>query len=247
VTIVNETFARHYWPTARISDVVGKRLRLNDERGPWAEIVGVAKTTTYGYFAEPPQEAVYFPFRQRPRGNMVLLAETTGDSATVLAPLREMVQRIDASVPLYDAQTIEVFYAARVTSIGNVITRITGGLGLMGVGLTMVGLYGLVSYAVSRRTREIGIRIAVGASYARVVGLILWQGMTPAWFGLAAGLVLSAITTQLLPALIPVKHRYDPQTFFLVVPMLLAVTLLAAFIPARRAARVDPTTALRGD
>jgi predicted permease len=247
VSIVNETFARHYWPAAAISDVVGKRFRLNDEHGPWIEIVGVATTSTYGYFAEPPQDAVYFPFRQRPRGNMVLLAETNGESATVLAPLREMVRRMDAEVPLYDVQTMEVFYDARVTSIGNVIIRMTGALGLMGITLTMVGLYGLVSYAVSRRTREIGIRIAVGASYRRVVGLILRQGMAPAWFGLAAGLVLSALTTRLLAALIPVNHQYDPQSFYLAVPILLVVTLLAAFIPARRAARLDPTIALRGE
>jgi predicted permease len=247
VSIVNETFARHYWPAAAISDVVGKRFRLNDEYGPWIEIVGVATTSTYGYFAEPPQDAVYFPFRQRPRGNMVLLAETNGESATVLAPLREMVRRMDAEVPLYDVQTMEVFYDARVTSIGNVIIRITGALGLMGITLTMVGLYGLVSYAVSRRTREIGIRIAVGASYGRVVGLMLRQGMAPAWFGLASGLVLSALTTRLLPALIPVNHQYDPQSFYLAMPILLVVTLMAAFIPARRAARVDPTIALRGD
>jgi ABC-type antimicrobial peptide transport system permease subunit len=178
---------------------------------------------------------------------MVLLAETNGESATVLAPLREMVRRMDAEVPLYDVQTMEVFYDARVTSIGNVIIRITGALGLMGITLTMVGLYGLVSYAVSRRTREIGIRIAVGASYGRVVGLMLRQGMAPAWFGLASGLVLSALTTRLLPALIPVNHQYDPQSFYLAMPILLVVTLMAAFIPARRAARVDPTIALRGD
>ena len=91
-------------------------------------------------------------------------------------------------VPAYDVQTIESFYDARLTAIGHVITRLVGGIGLMGMTLTVVGLYGLVSYAVSRRTREIGIRIAIGASAGRVLGMILRQGMTPAWFGVPAGL-----------------------------------------------------------
>jgi ABC-type antimicrobial peptide transport system permease subunit len=108
-------------------------------------------------------------------------------------------------------------------------------------------LYGLVSYAVSRRTREIGIRIAIGASAGRVLGMILRQGMTPAWFGVPAGLVLSAVTARLLPLIAPFTYRVEPWTFLFVVPMLLAVTLFAAVVPARRAARVDPTVALRCD
>jgi ABC-type antimicrobial peptide transport system permease subunit len=119
------------------------------------------------------------------------------------------------------------------------------GMGVMGMTLTMVGLYGLVAYAVSRRTREIGVRIAVGASYGRVVRMVLRQGLAPVWFGLAVGLVLSAATANLLPRIVPMRHQFEPQIFALVVPLLLLVVLLAAFVPARRAARVDPTVALR--
>ena len=96
-----------------------------------------------------------------------------------------------------------------------------------------------------RRTREIGIRIAVGATSAHVLTMILRQGMRPAWFGLPAGLALSVVTTRALPVIFPSSDRYDPRTYTLIVPLLLAVTLLAAFLPARRAARVDPTVALR--
>jgi putative ABC transport system permease protein len=113
------------------------------------------------------------------------------------------------------------------------------------MGLTIVGLYGLVSYAVSRRTREIGIRIAIGATYVRIVRMVLSEGMTPAWIGVVCGLVLSAVTAKLLPSLVPIDNPVDMMTFYLVVPLLLTVTLFAAFVPARRAARVSPTVALR--
>ena len=190
---------------------------------------------------------IYFPFRQVPRGNMVLLAQSAGDSSSLLTPLRDMVQGLDAAVPAYDAQTIETFYAARVTTIGTVMTRLVGGMGLMGVTLTMVGLYGLVSYSVSRRTREIGIRVAIGATSGRVLRMILAQGLLPAGAGLVVGLALSGATTRALSTLIPLNQQYDPRTFFIVVPMLIIVALLASFVPARRAARVDPKVALRDE
>jgi putative ABC transport system permease protein len=244
VAIVNDTFARHYWPGL---DAVGRRFRLNDEDGRWVEIVGVVKTTTLTYFGEAPQEAIYFSFRQAPRTNMALVAQTVGDSTTALAPLREMLRRMDADVPTYDVQTIEVFFDAHGTAWPRMATRLIVGLGVMGMALTVVGLYGLVSYAVSRRTREIGIRIAIGASQARVLAMVLRQGLTPAWCGAVVGLGLSIVTARLLPALVQSSSRFDARTLFLVVPLLLAVTLLAAFVPARRAARVEPTVALRCD
>jgi putative ABC transport system permease protein len=242
VAIVNETFARHYWPG---QDALGKRFRLEDAAGPMVEIVGVAKTATYGYVTEPPQDMIYFTYRQLPRPNMVLLAATDGDSAAMLRPLSDMAASLDAEVPHYDVQTMEVFYAARVTTIGKVVTRMIGGMGLMGMTLTTIGLYGLVSYAVSRRTREIGIRMAIGATRRAVLTMVLRQGMMPAWFGVAAGLGLSAETNRLLPSIMPVTSRLDPRTFLLVMPVLVAVVLVAAFIPARRASLVNPTVALR--
>ena len=249
VAVVNETLARRYWPAG---NAVGSRFQVDGEPGRergqhWVEIVGVARGSAYGYFAEPPQDMVYFPFRQVPRGNMVLVAQSAGDSSSLLSPLRDMVQNLDAAVPAYDAQTMESFYAARVTTIGTVCTRLVGGMGLMGVTLTMVGLYGLVWYSVSRRTREIGIRVAIGATSGRVLRMILAQGLLPAGVGLLAGLALSGVTTRALSTLIPLNQRYDPRTFFIVVPLLILVALFASFVPARRAASVDPKVALRDE
>ena len=243
VVIVNDTFARRAWPGA---DPIGKRIRRLDAGRELHEVVGVVKTSTYGIPGELPQDAIYFPFGQQRAGEMVLLAHTTGDSTTVLEPLREIVQRLDRDVPIADLQTIETFYHTRVATFGTHMVRLVGGMGVMGVLLTMVGLYGLVSYAVSRRTREIGIRIAIGATSARIVTMILRQGMAPAWAGLAAGLLLSVAANRLMSGLVPFfGHRVEARTYYVVVPLLIAISLAAAFLPARRAAGVDPTTALR--
>jgi predicted lysophospholipase L1 biosynthesis ABC-type transport system permease subunit len=234
--------ARHYWPDR---SALGERIHLLDPGDPVFEIVGVVETTKLGFSAELSQDAIYFPYLQRPRRQMVLLAHTGGDSAPLLEPMRDIVLNLDRNVPVFDVQTIETFYEVVVTSLLMTIVRMIGGMGVMGMALTMVGLYGLVSYGVSRRTREIGIRIAVGATYARIVRMILHEGMRPAWFGLAAGLVLSAITDRLLLGLMPFRHHLARDTYYFVVPLVTAITLLAAFIPARRAARVNPTVALR--
>jgi ABC-type antimicrobial peptide transport system permease subunit len=210
-------------------------------------VVGVAKDSRYLYIGEPSQDFVYVPFRQEPRGNMVLVTQTAGDSAALLAPLREVVQNLDADVPVYDVQTVETFFDARATGIGRVILSMVAAMGLMGVALTMVGLYGLVSYAVSRRTREIGIRIAIGASHERVLRMVLRQGMTPVWFGMFAGIGLSLVTLRVLPRVIALGPHYDSRANFLILPTLLLVTILAVLAPSLRAAGVEPAVALRVD
>jgi putative ABC transport system permease protein len=244
VAIVNESFAHHYWPG---QDAVGKRFRLGDSLGPWIQIVGVARTSTYIYPGEPPFEVAYFPFRQEPRGNMGLVVQTAGESAALIGPLREMVRRIDNDIPVFDAQTMEHFYAARATNIDGLAVILIGALGLMGLLLAVVGLYGLVAYDVGRRTREIGLRIAIGAGPRRVLGMIVRQGMAPAWTGILAGLVLSVATARVLPALVPIGARFDATTVLATLPLIVAVSFVAAGIPARRAARVDPTIALRAE
>jgi ABC-type antimicrobial peptide transport system permease subunit len=207
-------------------------------------IVGVARNGEYLYPGEPPADFVYFPRRQDPPRTLTLAAASSGPSASVAAPLRAAAHDLDPDLPVYDVRTIEDFYQTKVVDIGDVTTDIVGAMGLTGLLLAMVGLYALMSHAVSRRVREIGIRMAVGADRASVVRMILEQAMILAAAGAAVGLALSAATARLL-RLYPLNHTIEPRLYFSITPALLVVALLAAYLPARRASRVDPMTALR--
>ncbi len=240
VAVVNQTFAAHYWPN---QDPLGKRFLLNGVR--WVEVVGIARNSHYLYMAEPTTDFLYLPYRQTPPGNLTLLAATSGDSASLLEPLRKLVRDMDPAMPMYDVMTMEQFYSAKVTGFGEVMTTTVGAMGLMGVILSMVGLYALMSYSVSRRTREIGIRMAVGADRAGVTRMVVRQGLAPVVTGLGMGLLLSAAAGQWLRAAFPLRYEIGPAIYGVMAPLLLAVAMLAAFAPARRASLVDPMVALR--
>lgn len=245
VAVVNEQLAQHYWPG---QDAIGKRLRVQDPKNPnsgWVQIVGITKTGKYLWIAEPPTEFLYLPYRQNLRPRMVLVSHSVGESASVAGPLREMVRNLDANQPIFNVRTMEDFYDMRVVSTGNTIMEIVVGMGLMGLILAMIGLYGLGAYAVSRRTREIGIRMAIGASRPAVLQMTLRRSLTPALYGLAAGLVASGFAERLLKAVFPTHTQIDFLAYLLVVPTLFLVAMLAAYVPARRASRVDPIKALR--
>lgn len=241
VAVINEEVAKNYWPG---QDPVGKRFRLKEHNGPWVEIVGVAKTIKYLWIAEPPTEFIYFPFTQRPKTRMTMLAESFGDPASLAAPLREAVHALDANQPIYDVRTYDDYYYYRAVSTSNLILQSVGAMGVMGLGLSMVGLYGLVAYAAGRRTREIGIRIAIGAPRLSVLRMMMRQGLTLALCGVGMGLVASFGAERLLNAMFS-SHGTGWSTYLLVTPALLVITMLAAYIPARRASRVDPMRALR--
>ncbi|MCU1273337.1 MAG: hypothetical protein JWO48_768 [Bryobacterales bacterium] len=241
VAVVNEEVAKNYWPG---QDPVGKRFRLNDHNGPWVEIVGVAKTIKYLWIAEPPTEFMYLPFTQRPKTRMTLLAESFGDPTSLAAPLREAVHALDANQPIYNVRTYDDYYHYRAVSTTNLILQSVGAMGVMGLGLAMVGLYGLVAYAAGRRTREIGIRIAIGAPRLSVLHMVMRQGLILALCGVGIGVVASFGAERLLNAVFS-SHGTDWRTYLVVAPALLLITMLAAYIPARRASRVDPMRALR--
>ena len=243
VAIVNTQFAQHFWPN---QDPIGKRFRLIDADKTWVEIVGLAKMSKYLFIAEPPSDFVYLPYRQKPQQRMIMVAQSTGDPASLVGPLREVVRGLDANLPIYNVRTMEEFYRMRAVSIFNVLVGIVSAMGLRGLGLAIVGLYGLVAYAASRRTREIGIRMAIGASATTVLRMVLRQGIVLAVAGLVLGLVGSVGAGELLRAAFPGgDDQRDVAALLLVVPVVLAVTFLATYIPARRAARVNPMTALR--
>jgi len=242
VAIVNEAFARHYWPN---EDPIGKRLRLVRDDA-WVQVVGLAKTTKYLFIAEPPTEFVYFPFRQRRVEEMVMLVQSAGDPASLAGPLREMAHRLDPALPIYNVRTMEEFYRMRATTIFNVLIATVASMGLMGLGLAIVGLYGLVAYAASRRTREIGIRMAIGAGQTAVLRMVLGHGLVLALVGLVIGLAASVGAGQLLAAAFPTgEDQQDLGALLIVIPIVLSVTFLAAYVPARRASRTSPMLALR--
>jgi predicted permease len=245
VAIVNEQFAKHYWPN---QDPIGKRLRLvNQDQAP-VEVVGLAKMSKYIFIAEPPTEFMYFPYRQKTPQRMAILAQSAGDPGSLSAPLRDVVHRLDGNMPIYNVRTMESLYRVRAISVFNVLISTVAALGLMGLGLAIVGLYGLVAYAVSRRTREIGIRMAIGAGQGDVLRLVIRQGMLLASAGLAVGLVASVGAGALLRSAFPSgDNQRDMLSLVIVIPIVLGVTSLAAYIPARRASRIDPTQALRHD
>jgi len=245
VAIVNEQFAKRYWPN---QDPVGKRVKLVDQDQAWAEVVGVAKMAKYIFIAEPPTEFIYMPYRQQAARQISVIAQTPGDPASLAGPLREVVHRIDANMPVFDVRTMESLYHVRAVGVFNVLISTVASLGLMGLGLAIVGLYGLVAYAVSRRTREIGIRMAIGAGQTDVLKLVLRQGVLLASVGLVVGLVASVAAGRVLASAFPSGNdQRDFGALLIVIPIVLAVTSLAAYIPARRASRINPTLALRQD
>jgi len=243
VALVNQHLAQHYWPN---QDPIGKRFRLNDAQKSWVEIVGVAKTSKYLFIAEPPSDFVYLPYRQRKPTEMVLVARSAGDPTSLVAPIRDVVRGLDVNLPIFNVRTMEEFYRMRALSIFNVLVTAVGGMGVMGLGLSIVGLYGLVAYAASRRTREIGIRMAIGATQVTVLRLVLRQGLILALAGLVVGLAASVGAGRLLDAAFPGDGgRQDLMALVFVAPVVFAITMLAAYVPARRASRINPTEALR--
>jgi len=245
VAIVNQQLAQHYWPN---QDPIGKRFRLVDGNNTWVQVVGLAKTSKYIFIAEPPTEFVYFPHRQKKLQRMIMIAQSLGDPSSLVPPLREVVHGLDANLPIYNVRTMEAFYRMRAVSIFNVLVTIVGAMGLMGLGLSIVGLYGLVAYAATRRTREIGIRMAIGAGQASVLRMVLRQGVVLALVGLVVGLVASVGAGALLRAAFPSgDNQRDLVAPLLVVPIVLAVTFFATYIPARQASRINPMNALRHD
>jgi predicted permease len=241
VVIVNEQFARNYYPN---QDVIGKRLRLNGAGGPFAEIVGVAKQSTYLNPIEPRQEYLYLPLAQNPSVAMTLMLETEGPPAEEAGRLRDLVRRLDANQPIFAVRTMQDVYDLTVKQRMDIIREIIGGLGFLGLVLALVGLYGLMSYSVSLRHREIGIRMAIGADPAAVVRMVLKQGMVLATSGVVIGVILSLAASTLTAAL-PGGHAFDLALIAPVPLALLAMAALGVYLPARRASQVDPNTVLR--
>ena len=243
VAIVNEEFAKTFWPN---QDPIGKRLRLNGSQGPWLDVVGLAKTALYRFPGESPTRFLYLPFAQNERAEMSLLVETTNsDAASIATPLRETVRALDVNQPVFNLRSFSSFYRGRAIGPRLLLMQATATLGLLGLILALIGLYGLVAYSVARRTREIGIRMAIGAGKSDVLRIVLRQGLALSVAGIVVGALISAAVVRLLTSGMVGLGAPNPVTYIAVPLSLLFLTVVASYFPARRAALVDPLRALR--
>ncbi len=242
IAIVNETFARRFF---KGQDAIGKRYNHTGPNDPFWEIIGVVPDGKYNTLGEEPKAVVYRPLRYFD-STFVLVARTEGDPRAVLATLRREVQQLDPTLPIYDVKTltehmnIPLFPAKMAAGV----LACFGALALM---LAAVGIYGVMSYVVAGRTREIGLRMALGAQSADILRLIMRQGMLLAVIGTAIGLTIGFGGTRLLKTLLYGVSASDPITFAAVTLLLGSVALLACWLPAHRATRVDPMIALRSE
>ena len=240
VVIVNETLARRLSPDG---NAVGKRLRM-DSKGDYLEVVGVVRDIKYETLSEQPVYFAYRPLGQRYRPAMTVHLRAVGDPASAVAQLRAEVKALDPNLPLTDVKTMEEHMRMPLAP-AKLFVSLTGGFALLTVLLAAVGLYGVMAYLVSTRTHEIGIRMALGAQTSGIRRLILGQGMRLALIGIAVGLIAAFAFTRILTSLLYGVSPTDPVTFFGVAICLAFVALLACYVPARRATKVDPLIALR--
>jgi putative ABC transport system permease protein len=243
VAVVNEFFAKHYWPN---QDVLGKRIRLDRSDGTPVEIVGVAKTIKYRDNAfSSAVDFVYVPLAQHPAARLVLLVWSTGDPLEMVKPVKEVARTLDPNMPMLETRTYNDLYRYSVVEGPGVAVKLVGTLGVVGLFLAIAGLYGLVAYNVTRRTREIGIRIAVGAKPRDVLRLVMSKGLVLVGIGSGIGLAMGVALERLMNAMLFNAGGVDLLVYLVVVPSMVLVTVLAAYVPARRATRIAPTIALR--
>ena len=239
--VINETLATRLWAN---EDALGKRVSITGPTGPFLEVVGVARDSKYRTLGEVAHPYVYLPLQQSYDPKMTLVVRTTGEPKSVMPIVREQIRALNANLPISDVQTLRE--QLELTLLPSRIAAWTlGAFGALALLLAGIGIYGVVSYGAAQRTREIGVRMALGAKEKDVLGLVLWDGLIVIVAGLAIGLLLAAAATRVIAAFLYGVGATDPLTF-VAVPLLLAVVaLVASYVPARRAVKVDPLVALR--
>jgi len=244
VAIINTDMAQRFWPG---QDPLRQQFRL-EANGPLVRVVGVVKPTKYMFLNEAAGPYVYFPISQRHASNVVLHLRTAGDPAAALAPARALIHAIDPELLVFDSKTMESHLndglAFLFVRLGAVLAMAVGLLGLI---QTVVGLYGVIAYGVSQRTREIGIRMALGADAGTVVRAVMGQGLALTAVGLVLGLGLALVVTRLMSGLLIGVSPRDTFTFVVATLLLLLLAAISAWLPARRASRLEPLGALRSE
>ena len=241
VVVINETMAARFWPG---QDAIGKRFKFFGDE-PFTTVIGVARDAKYNGIAEDPIPFIYQPLGQNYTPQATLHVRTAQDAASLAGAVRREIQELDPTLSVFDVRTLEDQVSQALAPLRNnvVVLATFGGLALL---LASIGLYGVANYSVGQRTREIGVRMALGASGSSVLRLVLGHGLALVAAGLAAGLVLSLLLSVAVPPdLLPNVSARDPWTFVATSALLAVVALIASYIPARRATRIDPLVALR--
>jgi macrolide transport system ATP-binding/permease protein len=245
VAVVNEAFVRRLLPdVSAVQDAVGKRFSFKGFEGPFIEIVGITKDGKYWSIGEAPTSFVWVPLRQSYSASTTLVVRTSVEPGSLVAGIRKEFHNLDETLPVSGVKTLSEhmgfsLFPARVAAI------LLGSFGLIALLLAAIGIYGVMAYSVAQRTREIGIRMALGAQTSTVLRMILKQGFGLALIGLGIGLVLALLLSQLMTSVLYGVSATDIFTFLLVPALLSSVALLACFVPALRAAKTDPMIALR--
>jgi macrolide transport system ATP-binding/permease protein len=241
VAVVNEEFANRYWSSPALA--VGRRIKLGV--GEWVQVVGVARTAKYLSMAETPQPYVYLPFAQHPSARMTMMV--AGEGQSVAESILRTVRDMDANMPVFNVRSMDTFYAQGVLGPALLAVQMVVAAGITGLALALIGIYGLVSYSAERRTREIGIRMAIGASRWSVLRMMLGEGLTLASAGTLVGLVISVPAFRAMSAKLAGLGGLSPWALWVAPVLLIAVAACACFFPSRRAAAIDPIAALRVD
>ena len=224
---------------------IGKRFRIAVVPGmPWVQIAGVVGHIRHEGLDRDPRPQVYWPYAQRTQDRVAMAVKTVGDPAAMTSAIRVAIREIDPNQALYDVFPMSDFIA-RTLLAQRLNLLLFGSFAALALLLASIGLYGVVSHLTARRSREFGIRLAVGATPAHLVATVLRESLARAAVGLAAGLLLAGVITRLLSTMIHGVTALDPLTYTSVTVLLLIVVVAASYVPARRASRTDPVLALR--
>jgi putative ABC transport system permease protein len=240
VIIINDALARRYWTD---EEPLGKRLTVGFEKSP-REIIGVVESVKQTTLSADARPAMYLPQLQLPTGGMSIVIRTAGDPLSLVALARSQVQSLDRTIPVTNIRTMEEVFSSSVAQqrFSMLLVVLFGALAVV---LAAIGIYGVMGYTVMQRKHEIAVRMALGAKTGQVLSLILKDGLVLASLGVVIGLAGAFAMTRLISSLLFEVKATDAQTFATVSALLILVALLACFIPARRATKVDPLVALR--
>jgi putative ABC transport system permease protein len=243
VIVISESTARAVWGG---DDPIGSEVRIGGaDSGPWRRVIGVVADTHHADLTAPPTEAMYTPQAQLADSFLVAVVKSsTSDPSSLIAPVREAIRELDAAVPVYDVATMDA-RLAKASAQRLFVMRLLSGFACVAVLLAAIGLYGVVSHAVAQRTREVGVRVALGAKRSDILRLVLGEGLTLIVAGLVGGLTVALLVMRYLETLVFGVSPTDPATLAAACGVLAIVALAAHAVPIRRALRIDPAAALR--